>query len=1307
MNGRLMMLPESLGMGHDIAFEPRSSSNFSFQDVRTDSQGFKVENPSRRDFRGGSPSAGSYREQNPNSYKDEGSSRREYRGGHPIRQDYREENPSRPIESGEENPSNQDVRRGNHSARVLHPVMPTRQMENADSGAGNQSRRLYQHDFEERNPSRGMGGQDFKEGNRSRQLYPQDFREESFSRRPDVLDLNRRPPNQRIGDARRLDPREHHQVISSDTRRQWRPTAVQGNHRDQSSQSLADAGQMPPNTNSSVVSPEALETSREAVEEVLQSLSIRREQGDFNRIADTHRQHYNPKPRRNRIETFNQVQTSVSSNAMRNVAKDKANTPQLVQEIEEKLSRGQIECMICYDMVRREAAVWSCGGCYAIFHIPCIRKWARAPISADFSLVSSNQATVGNWRCPGCQSPQFVSAEEIKYRCFCGQVLEHQVDYYLTPHSCGGPCKKSLSSGKSPHCKHICTMQCHPGPCPPCNALAPPQFCPCGKTSYTQRCSELKSAKSCGQTCGHQLQCGRHYCDKICHEGPCGSCDTLLTVNCFCRRKIEAMTCGTMGLQGELDWENGVFSCENPCPNKLQCGKHTCNKSCHPGQCGECELAPGKIQTCPCGKVLIQKLLGAEKLRESCIDAVPHCGQICQKLLPCGNHVCQSMCHMGDCPPCEVLVDQKCRCKSSSQKMPCHKALALERGSRATAGEENEDELFLCNRKCGKKKSCGRHRCSNRCCPLASEDNNLPPGEDDPHLCSLSCGKKLRCGQHTCEDLCHNGHCPPCLGSTFTELSCACGKTSIPPPVPCGTFPPSCPHPCSQPQPCGHAPTHQCHFGECPPCIVLTSKECVGSHVILRNVPCGSRDIKCNKLCGKTRQCQLHACARLCHLPPCDTIADTGDDIIMSCGQQCGAPRRDCQHVCVALCHPSAPCPETRCKFPVTITCSCGLLSHQVPCNAGESSKGSDSLELAYYSNLPLQPVDVKTRVPLGQRKLACDEECAKLEKKRILADAFGITATPVDPALSVDSVQIASEVLKELLKKDPQWVLAIEDRFKYLVLGSKSTNAAPIRVHVFSFLPKEKREVLRQIAERWNLTVSAVGREPKRFLTAHVNSKSRAPPMRSLFGRSPLPLPGQAQAPAFNASLDMDPRLVVGLFELPRDGDISTLVLRFGGECELVWLNDKNALAVFSDMMRAATAIRRVDHASAYSGAVRTSFPTATSSVHVWGFNEDGGASKGLPRKKNIQESSWSEDAWGEEWGRSKAKTVWDGRGPAITTSVNPWGALEQDEALTRNSVLVLEKPTSSSGTATGVSQHLERPAPNVAADNWEDLDG
>jgi transcriptional repressor NF-X1 len=359
------------------------------------------------------------------------------------------------------------------------------------------------------------------------------------------------------------------------------------------------------------------------------------------------------------------------------------------------------------------------------------------------------------------------------------------------------------------------------------------------------------------------------------------------------------------------------------------------------------------------------------------------------------------------------------------------------------------------------------------------------------------------------------------------------------------------------------------------------------------------------------------------------------------------------------------------------------------------------------------------------------------MEKKRILADAFGVAESAAD--ISPESMHDASDALRELLKRDPQWVLSVEDRFKYLVLGTtKSPTSGPIRVHVFRVLPREMREAIRQIAERWSLMVSAAGREPKRFLTVYASSKTKAPPMRSLFGKSPLPLPGQAQAPAYNPSLDMDPRLVVGLFELPRDADISSLVLRFGGECELVWLNDRNALAVFSDMARAATAIRRVDHASAYCGAVRMMInaPPERAALGDGSSSSGGGMKWPGPRKVSKQESSsssWLEDdAWGEEVGKAQhhsqpSTVVWEKGGPLITTA-NPWGALDESRSRdrhqektavvsagdsSRSSRSKVQDKSGASSSSSSSANAANAVAPSHAkivhapAEDWEDLEG
>lgn len=991
------------------------------------------------------------------------------------------------------------------------------------------------------------------------------------------------------------------------------------------------------------------------------------------------------------------------------------NLPQLVQEIQDKLVKSAVECMICYDMVKRSAPIWSCPSCYSIFHLSCIKKWAKAPMSIDL-VAEKNQGF--NWRCPGCQSVQLTPLKDIKYVCFCGKRTEPPSDLYLTPHSCGEPCGKPLEKEfagagmtKDELCPHNCVLQCHPGPCPSCKAFAPPRPCPCGKKVITTRCSDRKSVLTCGQTCEKVLGCKRHRCERSCHVGPCDPCQDLVNASCFCKKKVEVVICGEMTVKGELKAEDGVFSCSSTCGKKLSCGNHYCTEVCHPGACGECELMPSKIKTCYCGKSNLQQP------RQSCMDSIPTCSQLCSKLLPCRVHHCDQVCHSGPCPPCLIPVTQKCRCGSTSRRAECYKTTM-------------ESERFVCDKPCGRKKNCGRHRCSERCCPL-SNSNNIPSGDWDPHFCQMACGKKLRCGQHSCESLCHSGHCPPCLETIFTDLTCACGRTSIPPPLPCGTPLPSCQLPCSIPQPCGHTSSHSCHFGDCPPCSVPVAKECIGGHVVLRNIPCGSKDIRCNKLCGKTRQCGMHACGRTCHLPPCDTACGSETGSKTSCGQTCGAPRKDCRHTCMAPCHPSAPCPDVRCEFPVTITCSCGRLTASVPCDAGGSSSSftSDTVfEASVVQKLPvsLQPVEsTGKKIPLGQRKLMCDDECANLERKRRLADAFDITSPNLD-SLHFGENSCASELLGDLYRRDPKWVLSVEERFKFLVLGKSRGSASSLRVHVFCPMLKDKRDAVRLIAERWKLAVNSVGWEPKRFVVVHVTPKSK-PPARIIGIKGSATL-GASHTPNFDPLVDMDPRLVVSFPDLPREADISALVLRFGGECELVWLNDKNALAVFSDPARAATAMRRLDHGSVYQGAAVVAqnggSSTASAATNAWGGPGPSSNSKANPWKKAVvQEPGWREYAWGGEESSGGSldlnAAMWKGKDAPIAASLNRWSVLESERSANTAAAAAdrTEVPSeqrgdiisNSSSTSTSVNQQeggvgqIEAASNSEVVDDWE----
>ena len=160
------------------------------------------------------------------------------------------------------------------------------------------------------------------------------------------------------------------------------------------------------------------------------------------------------------------------------------------------------------------------------------------------------------------------------------------------------------------------------------------------------------------------------------------------------------------------------------------------------------------------------------------------------------------------------------------------------------------------------------------------------------HVCDRICNRLLSCGQHRCQLPDHKGACQPCLRSSFDELTCHCGSTTLIPPVPCSTRI-VCNQPCLRPDPpCGHpkAP-HACHEDDqsCPPCPFLVSRNCQCHRQLeVKNVRCSQANISCGKSCDAQLACGYHHCRKVCH--------PAGE--CQECTQICGKPRVECGHPC-------------------------------------------------------------------------------------------------------------------------------------------------------------------------------------------------------------------------------------------------------------------------------------------------------------------------------------------------------------------------------------------------------------------------
>jgi len=719
-------------------------------------------------------------------------------------------------------------------------------------------------------------------------------------------------------------------------------------------------------------------------------------------------------------------QTSTSTN----------DSQDLRSTLTQQLLENKYECMICIMKIQREQSIWSCEVCYKMFHLNCIQTWAR----------SEESGADKNWRCPGCQ---YSYAATPMYNCFCNKRQNPIYSPSDIPHSCGERCGKRLNK-KSTDCRHECPELCHPGPCPPCTTMSK-RSCLCGKESRTVMCSSTTIIR-CENKCGKLKSCRSHYCEAICHPRECGTCDVLVEQHCASHGTHRSVVCSSE------TGDQKTYTCGSVCGKLLACGHHTCEKMCHDGPCPSCSLLPENCHTCACGKTRIDN-----EQRTSCLDPLLTCEELCGKVLTCGpinnHHLCLALCHTGPCPSCEKESTLQCRCGQLTKSTSCTEAIQY----------DPFKNPFCCDRRCNKKKLCGKHRCNELCC------------NRDIHLCEMVCGKMLNCGQHQCEDLCHKNACRKCPIVSYDELSCRCGQTILQPPVPCGTPLPSCNYRCDREHACDHPVYHSCHNDEvCPPCAHLVEKLCVGGHVIRNNVQCFLQEVSCGQPCGKALGCGVHTCQRPCHGGACQT---TGQ----KCLQKCTIKRNGCGHPCGAPCHSHDPCPLTTCHEIMTARCSCGRLEEKIFCNTKPKGttehKDETDLTQSLVQALSVRTIDLAlTRKQQGTvpPQIECDDECRRIQRNKKLAEALSI-----NPDEARTTTVTYTDFLMDYAKKNSELVQSVERDFAQLIDDTRRLNAAK-RCHSFKPMKKNERHVIHELASFYGLETQAMDPEPHRSVTVY-----------------------------------------------------------------------------------------------------------------------------------------------------------------------------------------------------------------------------
>ncbi|KAH9918761.1 uncharacterized protein BXZ73DRAFT_52831 [Epithele typhae] len=780
------------------------------------------------------------------------------------------------------------------------------------------------------------------------------------------------------------------------------------------------------------------------------------------------------------------------------------------------------DCLICFAPITPMQPTWSCSPssptmaaedeegagskeprvgtgtqcCWVTFHLKCIREWAQKSVKdIEDAWRARGEEKQGDWRCPGCQSKR--TAIPSSYWCFCGSAPDPRPPRLATPHSCANPCSRARP------CGHPCPFTCHPGPCPPCQVTTSLP-CYCGKETLSFRCSNLGRSRrggpttaelTCGQTCGRKLGCGNHPCQDVCHSGKCAPCPVRDKARCYCGKEEQELACGegeekesvVATVEGVEQWV-GRYTCKGLCNRPFDCGTHHCQKPCHPPSItpAPCPRSPSLVTHCPCGKHPLNPESApffpsrTKLVRASCADPVPTCESTCMKPLGGCEHVCSAKCHTGPCPPCSIRLVRPCRCGLTKSQILCSESQAQARArARGETGPESE---ILCERPCTAHRSCGRHQCSRICCPLASlaaankkgkkragADNLALEDPEGWHECDIICGKMLSCGNHRCEERDHKGGCPPCLRSSFEEMICHCGRTTLEPPIPCGTRI-ACKYPCTHPPPpCGHPKAqHACHEdpARCLPCVYLTSKMCACGKKMVDNVKCSQEKISCGTACGKLLACGFHHCERPCHGDACGT-----------CQTTCGKSRKLCfpaQHPCTLPCHAPASCEESEpCRSIVTISCPCGRIRQSVPC--GRSVTSNSGRE--------------------GSQQLKCSNECGIAKRNARLAEALGINPERAEGR----SAQVTySEDLISFARANGKFCTLVEKTFADFLSSDKKS-------HLLPHMPEQKRKFVHDLATAYRLDTQMVDQEPYRSVQL----------LRRLDSRVPAPLLSAAATPS------------------------------------------------------------------------------------------------------------------------------------------------------------------------------------------------
>ncbi|CAL1287464.1 unnamed protein product [Larinioides sclopetarius] len=656
---------------------------------------------------------------------------------------------------------------------------------------------------------------------------------------------------------------------------------------------------------------------------------------------------------------------------------ENSNLRKITEYLQDILTSGAVVCLICIESVKRNDKIWSCESCYCILHLTCIQKWAKDSMYHLSASLNEDKGSL-KWCCPKCRFDYEPSKQPSKYFCFCGKVENPVYDSWNVPHSCGKTCDKKLK----PECGHSCCLLCHPGPCPPCPKTVLVSCCCSKSAKVSRRCSAKEWL--CGKKCEKLLCCKIHHCEVPCHQGPCPPCNRQSKQKCQCGSRVSLRPCYSPKWQCDKvcskPLDCGKHNCENichegscpGCPNSgprscpcgkkavvlpctedvptcgdtcnklLECDLHRCSERCHYGPCGKCLQL--RVMKCRCGqreksvpcckeflcdiKCKNRRDCGRHNCnRKCCLGNCPPCEVPCGRTLNCGHHKCTSLCHPGPCYPCREVVNITCNCGSTKILVPC-----------------------------GRKKSAVPPRCSSDC-KLPSDCHHPERQKHKCHFgscppCRLACGKTLVCG-HACSFKCHS--------AVLTRIETKQKKEG--------------------PWDLRNSYRMELVCKPCSPCPVPIPVTCLGGHEV-QNLPCSSaQSTSCGRKCGRLLSCGNHTCSLECHSVNNINDLTRASDKCETCEESCQKPQKQgCIHPCPLPCHPGKCKP---CKQHIKLKCHCQINIMYILCDEWTSADENKKAELMCCSNRCPKEMGCGHRCILLCHSGSCSDQ--KLCKKKVV----------------------------------------------------------------------------------------------------------------------------------------------------------------------------------------------------------------------------------------------------------------------------------------------------------------------------------